>query len=600
MTTSATPNLEKPKDNGPDSKIVSDQIINPADLSSDSEFLKMVDYYQSAQFELSEKLLDELEQKYPKHPQLYKFKGDLQLKLSLKNMADENLKEEKSTKKKIKINLGAVAIISGVILLIVFFVSFYFLNNVAEARRLELETAQLISLSNQAHQLLLAGKPQSAAKIVETMSSINPKFENLDELKLETDNLLRLESEYQTALNLISENKNDEALAIFKKIENENPGMWDVSFRIASMETAIQLAKYLKEGNAAYQIEAWNQVVTSYENAMSLDPKLDDPLMKEQLLNAYLKIIVGTLQNENTSIEDVENAEKYYRRAVTMIPQNKAFADERGSLQELSSNLLELKLTQTAKAMLADKGQTTASIAKAVSYLSKAALLKPKNVALQLNLKNAEYYQKSFQSFIEMDWVSAITNLKIVLSADPNYANGNASQLLFESYFALGKQNYAQSLYLDARENLEQAEILAWDDSANLMKLFQVQVLLGDIIGTMSDYPNAVSYYKYALDVIKLPQKLMEFPAIASDYNEAMKWLASKNFENSFNSFQKVLKGIDSVFTISEMHIGDGVCLAFFADENLSTVDAILKVNNLPNNMVIAFGRELKIPSIEK
>ena len=68
------------------------------------------------------------------------------------------------------------------------------------------------------------------------------------------------------------------------------------------------------------------------------------------------------------------------------------------------------------------------------------------------------------------------------------------------------------SLYQDARKNLEQAEILAWDDTDNLMKLFQVQVLLGDTIGKMSDYENAVSYYKYALDAIKFSQKLIKFP----------------------------------------------------------------------------------------
>ena len=156
------------------------------------------------------------------------------------------------------------------------------------------------------------------------------------------------------------------------------------------------------------RIEKWDQVITAYENALTLDPKLDDPLMKEQLLNAYLKKIIGMLQNENTSIDDIENAEQYYRKAVAMIPQNKAFASERENLQEVSSNLLELKFIQTAKAILEDKNQTTTSIAKAVSYLSKAADLKPENTALQLDLKNAEYYQTAFQNFIDMDWVSAI------------------------------------------------------------------------------------------------------------------------------------------------------------------------------------------------
>ena len=600
MTTSSKPEFKKPKDNDPDSKEVSGQIANPIDLSSDPDYLILVEHYQHAEFDKCEELLDKLEKKYPKNPKLRKFKDDLQIKLSLKTLAVTIEKEEKHKKRKVTIKMGAFAIISTIVVMIVFFVSYYFLNNAVTARRLESETAQLTSLNNQAEQLLLAGQPQPAAEIVERMVSINPEFENLPELKSQTDNLLRLETEYQTALNLVTENKKSEALVILKEIENEKPGMWDVSHQIDSIETSIQIAKYMEEGNAAYQVERWSQVITAYENALTLDPKLDDPLMKEQLLNAYLKNIIGMLQNENTSVDDIENAEQYYRKAVALIPQNKAFASEREHLQEVSSNLLELKFIQTTKAILEDKNQTTTSIANAVSYLSKAADLKPENTALQLDLKNAEYYQTAFQNFIKMDWVSAITNLNQIISVDSNYANGNARILLYEAYYALGKHNNSLGFYQDARKNLEQAEILAWDDSDNLMKLFQVQALLGDTIGKMNDYKNAVSYYQYALKAINISQKLINYPAINTKYTEANNWVDLGEFKDAFEAFQDVLKNIDVIYSISEIEISDGACLAFFADENLSTVDAVIEANNLPKNMVIAFSRKLEIPKIEK
>lgn len=600
MTTSSSPESKIPKDKNTDSKEISGQIANPIGLSSDPDYEKLVEQYQNAEFDKCENLLDKLEKKYPDHPRLLEFRAELQMKLSLKSMAVANLIEEKQNKRKVSIKMSAFAVISIIIVVIVFFVSYYFLTKVVTARRLESETAQLTSLRNQAEQLLLAGQPQPAAEIVERMILINPEFKNLLELKSQTEDLLRLETEYQKALNLVTENSFSEALDILIKIENEKPGMWDVSYQIASIETSIQLAQYIEEGNAAYQVERWDQVITAYENALTLDPKFDDPLMKEQLLNAYLKIIIGMLQNENTSADDIENAEIYYRRAVAMIPQNKAFASERGNLQEVSSNLLELKFTQTAKAFLEDKNQTTTSIAKAVSYLSKAVNLQPKNTALLLDQKNAENYQIAFRNFIEMDWVSAIANLNQIISVDPNYAKGNAKILLYEAYYAQGKQYNSLSLYQDARKNLEQAEILAWDDTGNLMKLFQVQVLLGHTIGKMNDYQNAVSYYKYALDAIKLPQNLSKFPDINTKYNEAINRLALGKFEDSFAAFQEVLNGIDVVYSISEIEIRDGTCLAFFANENLSTVDAVIEANNLPKNMVIAFGRKLEVPKIDK
>ena len=600
MMTSSKPKFKKSKDKHPDSKKKSGQIANPIDLSSDPDYPILVEYYQHGEFDKCEELLDKLQKKYPKHPGLLKFKDDLQIKLSLMNMAVTNIEEEKHEKRKVTLKLSVFAIICTIIVMFVFFISYYYFNNVATARRLESETVQLTSLKNQAEQLLLAGQPHPAAEIVERMISINPKFKNLAELKSQTDNLLRLETEYQTALNLIAENKKSEALVILKEIENDIPGMWDVGHQIALIEASIQLSIYLEEGSAAYLVGRWDQVIIAYENALILDPTLDDPLIKEQLFNGYLKKIIGMLEDENTSVDDIEKAEQYYRRAVAMIPQNKAFASERENLQEVSSNLLELKFTQTARAILEDKNQTTTSIAKAVSYLRNAANIKPKNTALKLDQKNAEYYQIAFQKFIEMDWVEAITNLNQILSVDSNYANGNASLLLYEAYFALGKHYNSLSLYQDARNNLEQAEILAWDDRDNLMKLFQVQVLLGDTFGKMYDYRNAVSYYKYALNAINVSQKLTKFPTITTKFIEANNLLALGKFENSFAAFQEVLKGINVVYSISEIEISNGACLAFFANENLSTLDAVIDANRLPKNMLVSFGRKLKVPTIEK
>ena len=577
-----------------------DQNVHKISLSADADYQKLIDLYQHADFENCAELLTALEKKFPGHPKLLKFKDDLNMQLYLKTVAATTQKEHAKEKRKGNIRKSVFAIISGVVVIAAFIVSYYFVNNAAIARRLEAENEQLTALQTQGEQLLQAGRPQPAAEIVERMLAINPEFEGLDEFKSQTDAMLQMEADYQTALGLAAEKKNEEALAILEQINSEKPGLWDVSHQIGLIETALQIANYMKAGNEAYQVERWDQVISSYEKALELDPKLDDAVMKEQLLNAYLKRIIGMLQNENASIADIENAELYHRRAVAMIPQNKAFASERGNLQEVSSSLLELKFTQTARAILEDKNQTTTSIAQAVSYLSKAANIQSNNTALLLDQKNAEYYQMAFRSFIDMDWASTISNLNQILAVDANYANGNAKILMYEAYVAQGKQYNSLSLYQDARKNLEQAEILAWDDTDNQMKLFQVQVLLGDTIGKMNDYENAVSYYKYALDAINFSQKVAKFPELSKKYSQATISLSSGRFEDAFTAFNEVMGGIDVVFSTSEMEIGDGACLAFFASENLSTVNAIIEANNMPKNMVVSFGRKLMVPRIVK
>ncbi len=600
MTTSSKSEFKKPKDSDPDFNERTGRIANPIDISSDPDYIKLLEHYQHAEFTKCKEVLGKLEKRYPEHPGLLKFKDDLQMKLSLKNMAISIKKEEKQNKKRVFLNMSVFAVIGTLIVMIAFSFSYNYFNDNFTAKQLEGETALLTSLDFQAEQLLLSGQPQPAAEIIERIRKINPEFVNLPELISRTDDLLRLEANYQTALNLITENKNNEALVILNEIEAEKPGMWDVSQQIASIETSFQIAKYIEEGNAAYQVEKWDQVISAYENALILDPESDDPLINEQLLRGYLNRIISMLENENTSIEDIENAEEYYRKAVAIAPQSKAFASERGNLQKASNNLLELKFTQIAKANLGDKNQTVTSVAEAVSYMRKAANINPENTALNSDLKDAEYYQIAFKNFIEMNWEQTITNLNQISSVNSNYANGNANLLLFESYYQLGKRYSSVGLYLDAINKLEQAEILAWYDSGNLIKLFQVQVILGDTFGKLNDYENAVSYYQYALNAIRVNKRLTNFPTIATKLAEANVLATYGTYEDAFKAFQEVLNGIDVVYSVSEIEISDGVCLAFFANENLSTVDAVLEANNLPISMAITFGRKLKVPMIEE
>ena len=599
MNFSSKPESKKPIDSDPGFNEGTDRIANPIDLSINPDYIKLLEHYQLAEFNKCAEVLDKLEKLYPEHPGLINFKDDLQLKLSLKNMLISTEKEEKRKKKKTIRNMIVFAVISLFIVVIVFYFSYNYFNKNVAVKQQEDEAALIASLEYQAEQLLLGGQPQPAVDIIERIRSINPGYENLPELVTWADDLLRLEDNYQTALNLISENKNSEALAILNEIESEQPRMWDVLQQITSIETSFQIAKYLEEGNTDYQAGKWDTVIIAYENALNLDSELDDPLMNEQLLKAYLNRIISMLDNEKTSTEDIENAEEYYRKAVAMTSQSKAFASERENLQKAGSNLLELKYTQIAKDILADKNQTVTSIAKALSYMRKAANIEPENTALSLDLKNAEYYQIAFTNFIRMNWEQVIDILNQIPSANSNYASGNTSEILFNAYYELGKQYSSVGLYLDAIDKFEQAEILAWSDSRNLIKLFQVQVMIGDTYGKINDYKSAVSYYQYALNAIQVNKRLGNYPAIATQLAEANFLSIYGKYEDGFKSFQEVLRGIDFIYSVSEIEISDGVCLAFFASENLSTVDAILTANNLPISMVITLGRKLKVPMIE-
>ncbi len=76
--------------------------------------------------------------------------------------------------------------------------------------------------------------------------------------------------------------------------------------------------------------------------------------------------------------------------------------------------------------------------------------LNPDNAGLQAEYNNANSYQEALDSFIDKDWVEAVAKAETVVAADKHFAGGNASALLYEAYYALGKKHYNSGLYLDA------------------------------------------------------------------------------------------------------------------------------------------------------
>ena len=598
-------NSEKTSQNSTQDSDINDsqELDNPKDIfefSSDPEYLELIEHYQKAEFSECEQLIESLELRYPGQPELQTIRDDLEMKGSVSSLTSSIRKREALAKGKVTLNLILFSLVVIIGIGAVFFASsLLFLSN----NPIEITpnvNSQLDSLYLQAEQLLQSGQPSSALEVVLKIRALDPDYEKLPELIEQTNQLLEFEAHYRAALDLIEDGKIDEALNALKLLESESPGMWDIAQRIAAIEKEMMISEYLKAGNSAYQKQDWEKVIEAYESALVLNEHLNDTMMKEQLLFAYLNRIIGMLQSDNTSIEDIELSEQYYRKAVTLIPQNKEFISQRENLQQISRDLLEKKYTQLARANLADKNQTTATVNEAVYYLTKALNLNPDDAELQAEFNNAKSYQVALSSFIDMDWAQAVTNAETVVSANADFAGGNASALLYEAYYALGKKNYNSGLYFDARENLEKAEILAWADGDNQLKIFQVQVLLGDSIGKVEDYENAVSYYQYALNAINYQEKITGRSDLLNQYRGAEQLAAAGDYKAAFTAFQDVIAEIDTIYTISEVEVGSGVCLALFANENLSTLDAVLKANDLPTNMVISYGRVLRVPSIQK
>jgi len=564
------------------------------------EFSEFLEAYQKGDWEQSKDLLDNLILRYPDVELLKTYEQDLKIQLSLREISIKHTTEKKKKRIRRTANISIFTISLILFILVIIGGVLVVIGNSRLEQLQQQQKEQMAAWVVQAQQLLLSGQPAPALDIIGKIRRIDPKNPQLSDLQEAADQLTIQEQQYLNATELVKAGNYEDAKIILEEIQKARPGLWDVPRQLTLVNNKITISALFTQAQIAYKNEDWNQVIENYEAALIIDPKIDDPVMKEQLLNGYLRSIIKMLENESSTIQDIDKAEGYYRKAVGMIPQSRTYLNERENFQEVSSSLLSLKYSQTAYLMLNDSDQTIGSIAKAVSYLGKASNLSPNDQKLQTELANAQLYQVGFQYFLDMNWDPAIDNLSRLVSIKKDYADGKASILLYEAYAARGRKYYSVGLYLDARRDFEAAEIIAWEQTDNPFKLFDVQIWLGDTIGHLMDYTNAVSYYQYAFNTINIRPSLVSSSDFAKLLKAADELAATGDLPAAYDKYVEALARVEDVYTTPNIKIQDGGCLAFFADDNLSTISAIQKANDLLISVTVTFSQDLIVPTILK
>lgn len=584
---SKTPNIP---DGRPSTATGEDPILR------DAEYQQLLIEYQNARWEECSKLLENLLKKYPDHPRLNEFKRDFEFQYSFHQNAETSVKKTRKDQAQSGTRKGIF--IGGVILAVVLFIwgGYTILHNLTVTRQQNYAQAQIAMLSGQVESLLSSGQPEKALELVQQMKALDPENEEVSALSERTNELLAMNLLYEEAQAKIENGSNAEALALLKQIDAEVPGYRDVNQLITQTQNRIEITRVTEEATLAYKESRWEDAITGFERVSVLDPTSKDANMKEQLLNSYLHRIIQMLESDESTIEDIEKAETYYRRAIAMIPQSRVYATERENLQKISSSLLEMKYTQTASALINDPNQTLNSVNRAVNYLSKASNLNPTNAQLKTEVEKITLYQVGMQDYVEMNWAPAIEQLSRLLALDQNFADGLAAQMLYEAHMGRGNQYFAVGLYLDARKEYEAAETLAWDEGGNAMKLFLVEIDLGYTLGRLKDYQNAASYFKYAVESINYAYRAPGDPGLILDLANAVQNYNDGSFQASYEGFVNALEQKSALFTDKEINAQVGTLLAFVAGENQSTVAAVSERNQLTRMTIVTTDQVLVIP----
>jgi tetratricopeptide (TPR) repeat protein len=251
-----------------------------------------------------------------------------------------------------------------------------------------------------------------------------------------------------------------------------------------------------------------------------------------------------------------------------------------------------------ARALFENPYQKCTSINQAVTYLNKAVSINPENAELQSMLEDANLYQSGLQSFVDGNWQEAIEYFHTLSDQNPEFAHQNLQALHYEAYDALARQLNNEKRYSEAFDLLLMAEDLANQDSENLMKIFQIQVLLGETLGEMADYQRAVSYYQTAIRILQPHIDLNNIPLASQKVQEASQHSLEEDYQNAFFALEEAISEIRANLSKHEMIIEEGICLALVASENNSTVNAIIEVNNLTEIRITQENQPLTIPTI--
>ena len=122
-------------------------------------------------------------------------------------------------------------------------------------------------------------------------------------------------------------------------------------------------------------------------------------------------------------------------------------------------------------------------------------------------------------------------------------------------------------------------------------------MLIGNTLGAMEEFENAVSYFRYSTTVVNAYAKLSGNAALTTQFLEANDYYAAGNYQAAFDTFTEIMGRIEAIYSFEEVEIEETMVLALFAAENQSTVRAILDANDLPEKMTIKRGLIIMVPT---
>ena len=571
-----------------------------ATYRDDPNFRDILHRFQNGELEECLERLNQFLVIYPEDGYLLTFKQDVEIRLKLqKNSQQQRIETNRGYYRKVGVRtLTIAALISAV--LIFFAWGGNKITQVRLAQRAALTAQSLDAKCQTADSFLGAGRPEEALRLYKEIQQMAPSYKGIDQKIQEAEQTVAIETMYQEGVQAIKDGKTDRALEILSKVDELHPRYKDTLQLIQKIEQEQEIASLVKKFQSAYFRQDWTVVVNAYEAIQAIDPFFQSPELKDELFTSYRHLIVDIAGRNDATLEDIETAEKYYRIALALFPQNKEYAKERDELQKIAAELLANKYYLHVIDLLKSTNYSVEGLQESKRILSKAGDIGSDSPAIQAEIEKAQLFLDSYDSLLNRRWDDAVSGFEELHRREEDYADGRAKYLLYEAYVARGDLLFDYADFGGALADFQEAEIFAWSDEENLLRLFQVEVRTAAALYRLERVEESAEFYNYAFKQLGYRNRFAdpEEKDLLDTLNQAD--LAYKNGDDwdAVRLYSLAMEQDERFYDYKTVSVKQGVTLANIAFDYDCTIESLRVANLFGENMVIGKDQEILVPVV--
>ncbi len=574
----------------------------PLPYAQDPDYQALLRDYQNADWDASLVSVEKLLKTYPEDPGLLDFQHELHMRNSLLHQSLEVEEEDKRERRKELGKKGLLIFGAVAVVLVLAYLGFTWYQNsrmaAAEERaRIALEQ-ELSSKYDIAQSYLNGGRASDALENFQEIEDEYPGYRDVPEKIAQAEALVALDEKYQDAKKLYQDGNLEQALQVFREVMAEDSKYADASILATEIENTLQVNELMDVAAAAFANLDWAGVVATHDQILEIDANADVSSLDVALFTSYLNLVIETASKPDVTVEEVDLAYQYYRKALAIFPQDKDFEAERAELQRVAVSLLANEYLLYAKELIETENYSQDAVEQALTFLNRANNIGSGTPAITSEIKVLQLYLSALEDFNNYRWDSAITSLEELKRSDENYANGMVSYLLYEAYLARGAALADFGEYSTARTDLDQAEILARGTYGNTMRLFAAELEIGSNLRRLSLTQLAAEYLRFAANQVNFVRKLgTGFPERSNTFAEAEAEYLSGDYWNASRLYELAMEDTSMIYDYVPVTIERGDMIAQIAFQNGSSVGAILQFNpQLGDNLIARSEMELQVP----